>query len=91
MLTAIQQKLLQMMKEIDQVCRENDIHYSLGGGTAIGAIRHRGFIPWDDDIDLYMTRDNWEKFKQAERDGKLPANRRIESAETDIRCNGSIC
>lgn len=84
MLTAIQQKLLQMMKEIDQVCRENDIHYSLGGGTAIGAIRHRGFIPWDDDIDLYMTRDNWEKFKQAERDGKLPANRRIESAETDI-------
>jgi len=84
MLTLIQQKLLQMMKEIDEVCRENDIHYSLGGGTAIGAIRHRGFIPWDDDIDLYMTRDNWEKFKAAGREGKLPENRVIESAETDI-------
>lgn len=84
MLTEIQQKLLQMMKEIDQICRENDIHYALGGGTAIGAIRHRGFVPWDDDIDLYMTRDNWEKFKLAERDGKFPPNRVIESAETDI-------
>lgn len=84
MLTDIQQKLLQMMKEIDQICRENDIHYALGGGTAIGAIRHRGFIPWDDDIDLYMTRDNWEKFKLAEREGKFPPNRVIESAETDI-------
>lgn len=84
MLTEIQQKLLQMMKEIDQICRENDIHYALGGGTAIGAIRHRGFIPWDDDIDLYMTRDNWEKFKLAEREGKFPPNRVIESAETDI-------
>lgn len=84
MLTDIQQKLLQMMKEIDQICRDNDIHYTLGGGTAIGAIRHRGFIPWDDDIDLYMTRDNWEKFKVAEKEGKFPPNRVIESAETDI-------
>lgn len=90
MLTAIQQKLLQMVKEIDQICRENDIHYSLGGGTAIGAIRHRGFIPWDDDIDLYMTRDNWEKFKLAESEGKFPANRKLESAETDIEYSNTM-
>ena len=83
MLTDIQQKLLQMMKEIDQICRENDIHYTLGGGTAIGAVRHRGFIPWDDDIDLYMTRDNWEKFILAEKQGRFPAHRVIESGETD--------
>ena len=90
MLTDIQQKLLQMMKELDQICRENGIHYTLGGGTAIGAIRHRGFIPWDDDIDLYMTRDNWEKFKAAEAAGKFPANRVIESAETDIGYTNTI-
>ena len=90
MLTDIQQKLLQMMKELDGVCRNNDIHYTLGGGTAIGAIRHRGFLPWDDDIDLYMTRDNWEKFKNLEKTGALPPNRVIESAETDERYSNSM-
>lgn len=90
MLTDIQQKLLQLMKELDQVCRENGIHYTLGGGTAIGAIRHKGFIPWDDDIDLYMTRDNWEKFKAAGAAGKLPPCRVIESAETDIGYTNTI-
>ena len=79
-----------MMKEIDEICRENGIHYTLGGGTAIGAIRHRGFIPWDDDIDLYMTRENWEKFKAAEAAGKFPPNRVIESAETDINYTNTI-
>lgn len=79
-----------MMKELDGICRENGIHYTLGGGTAIGAIRHRGFIPWDDDIDLYMTRDNWEKFKAAEAAGKFPPNRVIESAETDINYTNTI-
>ncbi|MBE6040893.1 MAG: LicD family protein [Clostridiales bacterium] len=90
MLTDIQQKLLQMMKELDKVCRKHDIHYTLGGGTAIGAIRHRGFIPWDDDIDLYMTRDNWEKFKMVAKFEDLPPNRVIESAETDLKYTNSI-
>ena len=79
-----------MMKEIDGICRENGIHYSLGGGTAIGAIRHRGFIPWDDDIDLYMTRENWDKFKAAAAEGKFPPNRVLESAETDIDYTNTI-
>ena len=90
MLTEIQSKLLQMLKEIDGICQEADIHYTLGGGTAIGAIRHGGFIPWDDDIDLYMTRANWEKFKLAERNGKFPPNRVLESAETDIRYSNTF-
>ena len=90
MLTDIQQKLLQMMKELDEVCRANGIHYTLGGGTAIGAIRHRGFLPWDDDIDLYMTRDNWEKFKAVGDAGGLPPNRVIESAETDDRYTNTM-
>ena len=54
--------LLKLLKEIDSICRDNGITYYTTGGTAIGAIRHEGFIPWDDDIDVYMTRSNWEKF-----------------------------
>ena len=57
-----QENLLRLIKEIDQICKENNIVYYAAGGTVIGALRHKGFIPWDDDIDIYMTRDNWKKF-----------------------------
>lgn len=53
--------LLSIMLEFDTVCRRNDIKYFLGGGTLLGAIRHGGFIPWDDDVDLMMTRENYDK------------------------------
>lgn len=53
---------LEMMKEIHEFCIDNDIQYSLAYGSLIGAIRHKGFIPWDDDIDVWMTRPNFEKF-----------------------------
>lgn len=58
----IQQVLLEMMKDIHAFCIENDIKYSLAYGTLIGAIRHKGFIPWDDDIDIWMPRSDYEKF-----------------------------
>lgn len=49
---------------IDSFCKEHGINYCINYGTLIGAIRHKGFIPWDDDIDLSMTRENYEKFIQ---------------------------
>lgn len=52
---------LEMLKDFDSFCRENDIDYFVCGGTALGVARHKGFIPWDDDIDIGMTRVNFDK------------------------------
>ena len=59
----VQDKILYVMKYIDSLCRENGITYFIMGGTALGAVRHGGFIPWDDDLDIYMTPSEYEKFK----------------------------
>lgn len=56
--------MLDMLKYIDEICRKNNIKYSLIGGSLIGAIRHHGYIPWDDDIDIILTRSNYEKLKK---------------------------
>lgn len=58
----IQRMLLDMMVEIDRVCRENGIEYSLLGGTMLGAVRDGGFIPWDDDLDLAFTKEALARF-----------------------------
>jgi lipopolysaccharide cholinephosphotransferase len=54
--------MLRMLKILDFLCNKYNIDYFLTGGTLLGAIRHEGFIPWDDDIDVGMTRENFEKF-----------------------------
>lgn len=79
-MTGLQEKLLELLCEIEEICKKHDIEYMLFAGTALGAERHHGFIPWDDDADIIMTLDNYEKFiRVAEKE--LPEGRVLNALE----------
>lgn len=59
-MTGLQEKIFEIMKAFDRVCRENGLHYYMLGGTMLGAVRHNGFIPWDDDADFGLPRKEYE-------------------------------
>lgn len=56
--------IVDVLRQFDSICREHGLTYFCGGGTAIGAVRHHGIIPWDDDIDLFMPRPDYDRFLQ---------------------------
>ncbi|MBQ6385741.1 MAG: LicD family protein [Lachnospiraceae bacterium] len=60
----IQNELLDIMKTFHSFCEEHGIEYTLYGGSCLGAVRHRGFIPWDDDLDICVDRDNYNKLRR---------------------------
>lgn len=63
-LKELQNCFLEMLRDIIQMCEKNNICYLMAGGTALGAVRHKGFIPWDDDVDLLMPRKDLDRFVQ---------------------------
>ena len=73
-MTDFQAQLMEFVKEFDAFCQTNDIEYCLFWGTLLGCIREKGFIPWDDDVDVAMDRENFEKFKKLAAENKIPSH-----------------
>lgn len=73
---------IEILNEVDRICRENGLTYYLVGGTLLGAVRHKGFIPWDDDLDIAMPRVDFEKFK-AIAVSKLDSRYTLQTFESD--------
>ncbi|MDR0430042.1 MAG: LicD family protein [Tannerellaceae bacterium] len=74
--------LLRMFKIIDYICRKHDIKYWMCSGTLLGAVRHKGFIPWDDDLDICMPREDYERFIRIALD-EFPDDMILQTRETD--------
>ncbi|KDE71244.1 hypothetical protein FUSO7_10000, partial [Fusobacterium necrophorum BFTR-2] len=76
---------LEILIEVDRICKKYEIEYFLDFGTLLGAIRHEGFIPWDDDIDIGMTRDNYEKFMKIA-PSKLKKEYFLQNIDSEEQC-----
>ena len=73
---------VEILRVIDRICKEHNLHYSLYAGSLLGAIRHKDFIPWDDDLDICMPREDYDRFiaiwQDAEHDGYILQNKENE-------------
>ena len=93
----VQNKILEVAIAFDKYCQENNLTYCLMGGTALGCARHNGFIPWDDDLDVFMTYDEFTKFKNIIKNKPID-NIYFQEGNTDelplfinkLRLNGTI-
>lgn len=70
-LVELHSELLILLEKFHQFCVRHDIHYTLHGGSLLGAVREKGFIPWDDDLDVSLTREEYQKLLREVKDGKL--------------------
>lgn len=75
-LSALHESLYKMLVDFDSLCKAKNIEYWIDAGTLLGAVRHGGFIPWDDDIDICMSRENYERFLTLD-SNDLPRNRYV--------------
>ncbi len=81
-LQRVQQLELEALVELDALCKKHNIKYALSGGTLLGSIRHNGFIPWDDDVDVNMLRSDFDKFREICKN-ELPDKYFYQSKDTD--------
>ncbi len=85
-LKQLQKIELEILVEFDRICKKHKLKYVLAGGSCIGAIRHQGFIPWDDDIDVHMHRTDYEKFLKIYKKELDQKKYYFQSMETDSSC-----
>ena len=83
-LRKLQLVLLSMLKDVDKICKKHDIHYLLFSGSVLGAVRHQGFIPWDDDLDIAIHRDQYPQLLKASQED-LPGQYVVQCFDLDER------
>ena len=91
-LKKLQDTEFEILKALDKYCRVHDIKYSLVAGSLLGAVRHGGFIPWDDDIDIAMTRSEYTKFCECIAKDPIPSHvfTNFENDKYSGLCHGKL-